>query len=56
MKQSAIEIVAKLCDPDFVRRAKAADFFIRAWEVLREAGGGEGDKVKSMAKYPLIRD
>ena len=36
-----MEIVTKLCDPDFVRQAKAADFFSRAWEALREAGGGE---------------
>ncbi|KAI0764887.1 hypothetical protein C8Q74DRAFT_1204781 [Fomes fomentarius] len=42
---SALEIVTKLCDVDFARRAKAADFLGRAWEVLREAGGGDGDKI-----------
>ncbi|KAI0360602.1 hypothetical protein OH77DRAFT_1493053 [Trametes cingulata] len=42
---SALEIVTKLCDVDFARRAKAADFLGRAWEVLREAGAGEGDKI-----------
>ncbi|EJF63754.1 hypothetical protein DICSQDRAFT_153594 [Dichomitus squalens LYAD-421 SS1] len=42
---SAMEIVTKLCDVDFARRAKAADFLGRAWEVLREAGAGDGDKV-----------
>lgn len=44
---SALEIVTKLCDVDFARRAKAADFLGRAWEVLREAGGGDGDKVSA---------
>ncbi|KAI0646376.1 hypothetical protein C8Q79DRAFT_909710 [Trametes meyenii] len=42
---SALEIVTKLCDIDFARRAKAADFLGRAWEVLRDAGAGNGDKV-----------
>ncbi len=42
---SALEIVTKLCDVDFARKAKAADFLGRAWEVLREAGAGNGDKV-----------
>ncbi|KAI0674378.1 hypothetical protein C8Q78DRAFT_967086 [Trametes maxima] len=42
---SALEIATKLCDVDFSRRAKAADFLGRAWEVLRDAGAGNGDKV-----------
>ena len=42
-----MEIVTKLCDIEFARRAKAADFLGRAWEVLREAGAGNGDKVCS---------
>ncbi|KAI0746859.1 hypothetical protein C8Q80DRAFT_1104533 [Daedaleopsis nitida] len=42
---SALEIVTKLCDVDFARRAKAADFLGRAWEVLRQAGAGNGDKI-----------
>ncbi|KAI0694225.1 hypothetical protein BC835DRAFT_1274905 [Cytidiella melzeri] len=42
---SALEIVTKLCDPDFARRAKAADFLSRAWEGLRAAGAGDGDKI-----------
>ncbi|KAI0777752.1 hypothetical protein BD413DRAFT_467628 [Trametes elegans] len=42
---SALEIVTKLCDIDFARRAKAADFLGRAWEVLRAAGAGSGDKL-----------
>ncbi|KZT10474.1 uncharacterized protein LAESUDRAFT_644492 [Laetiporus sulphureus 93-53] len=42
---SALEIVTKFCDVDFARRAKAADFLGRAWEALREAGAGDGDKI-----------
>lgn len=42
---SALEIVTKLCDSDFARKAKAADFFSKAWEGLRGAGAGNGDKV-----------
>ncbi|KAI9511640.1 hypothetical protein F5148DRAFT_1317045 [Russula earlei] len=42
---SALEIVTKLCDADFARRAKATDFRSRAWDVLRASGAGEGDKV-----------
>ncbi|KAI0076532.1 hypothetical protein K474DRAFT_1597837 [Panus rudis PR-1116 ss-1] len=44
-RTSAMEIVTKLCDDDFARKAKAADFLGRAWECLREAGAGDGDKV-----------
>ncbi|KZT68954.1 hypothetical protein DAEQUDRAFT_307759 [Daedalea quercina L-15889] len=42
---SALEIVTKLCDLDFARKAKAADFLERTWQVLRDAGAGNGDKV-----------
>ena len=42
---SALEIVTKLCDSDFARKAKAADFLSRAWDGLRAAGAGDGDKV-----------
>lgn len=44
---SALEIVSKLCDVDFARRAQAADFLNKAWEMLRKAGAGKpgGDKV-----------
>ncbi|KAG6841121.1 hypothetical protein C0991_001690 [Blastosporella zonata] len=40
---SALEIITKLCDPEFARKAKAADFLSRAWEVLGEAGAGKGE-------------
>ena len=43
---SALEIVTKLCDLEFARKAKAADFLEKAWEGLREAGAGDGDKVQ----------
>ena len=42
---SALELVEKLCDADFARRAKATDFRSRAWDALRGSGAGEGDKV-----------
>ncbi|KAI0305151.1 hypothetical protein B0F90DRAFT_1815396 [Multifurca ochricompacta] len=42
---SALELVTKICDPDFARRAKATDFLNRAWEALRATGAGDGDKV-----------
>ncbi|KAI0317321.1 hypothetical protein OF83DRAFT_1058862 [Amylostereum chailletii] len=44
-RTSALEIVTKLCDPDFARRAKATDFLTRSWDVLRRAGAGDGDRV-----------
>lgn len=51
---SALEIVSKLCDVDFARRAQAADFLNKAWEMLRKAGAGEpgGDKVVSSWYLP----
>jgi hypothetical protein len=42
---SALELVTKLCDSDFARRAKATDFRSRAWDALRASGAGDGDKV-----------
>jgi len=45
---SALEISTKLCDPEFTRKAKAADFFGKTWELLLLAGAGKGeDKVYS---------
>ncbi|THU88745.1 hypothetical protein K435DRAFT_305167 [Dendrothele bispora CBS 962.96] len=45
-KASALEIVNQLCDIEFARKAKAADFLSRAWEVFMEAGAGKNeDKV-----------
>ena len=42
---SALEIITKLCDPDFARKANASDLLGRAWSVLRRAGAGDGDQV-----------
>lgn len=44
---SALEIVNKLCDLDFNRRAKTSDFYIRTWDKLWEARAGTSDKVRS---------
>jgi hypothetical protein len=44
-KFSALEIITKLSDVEFARKAKVADFTVQAWEALREAGAGDGDKV-----------
>ncbi|KAJ4473279.1 hypothetical protein C8J55DRAFT_562810 [Lentinula edodes] len=45
-KASALEIISRLCEPDFVRQAKAADFLQSTWDAFIEAGGGTGeDKV-----------
>ena len=42
-----MEIVEKLCDIEFAKRAQAADFLGRAWDMLRTAGAGDlkGDRV-----------
>ncbi|KAG8805813.1 hypothetical protein FRC17_005319 [Serendipita sp. 399] len=51
-RASAIEIVSKMGDPDFQRRATAADFTGRAWKVLRTAGAGSGnDKARLCPFY-----
>ncbi|KAI9568680.1 hypothetical protein HD554DRAFT_2097289 [Boletus coccyginus] len=43
-RASALEIVNKLCDLDFNRRAKASDFYIRTWDKLWAARAGTSDK------------
>lgn len=48
---SALEMVTKLCDADFARRARIAGFLDRAWSDLRGAGAGNPgspDKVRSI--------
>ncbi|KAF9006201.1 hypothetical protein BDQ17DRAFT_1352946 [Cyathus striatus] len=42
-RASAQEITTKLCDPDFARKARAADFLGRTWDVFIEAGAGRGE-------------
>ncbi|KAF8582585.1 hypothetical protein K439DRAFT_1413240 [Ramaria rubella] len=44
-RSSAAEIVQKMCDAEFMRKAKAADFVGHAWDAMRHAGAGDGDKV-----------
>ena len=44
-RSSALEMVGRFCDAGFLKRAKAAGFVERAWEVLRVVKAGEGDKV-----------
>jgi hypothetical protein len=42
---SALDLLTKFTAPDFMRKAKATDFLLRAWLALRNAGAGDGDKV-----------
>ncbi|KAE9392892.1 hypothetical protein BT96DRAFT_979176 [Gymnopus androsaceus JB14] len=45
-KASALEIVSRLCESDFARQAKAADFLQSTWDAFIDAGAGRGeDKV-----------
>ncbi|KAF7770314.1 hypothetical protein Agabi119p4_6288 [Agaricus bisporus var. burnettii] len=42
-RSSASEITTKLCDEEFSRKAKAADFYPKTWDVFLRAGAGKGD-------------
>ncbi|KAL4259759.1 WAPL family protein [Pleurotus pulmonarius] len=53
-RASAIEIINKLCDTQFARKAKAADFLCKIWDVMRDAGAGQGDKVLDIALASFI--
>ncbi|KAK0202414.1 hypothetical protein DFS33DRAFT_1339929 [Desarmillaria ectypa] len=45
-RSSALEIATKLCDSDFTRKAKAADFIGQTWDTFVENGAGDGkDKI-----------
>ncbi|KAK1230914.1 hypothetical protein PQX77_005992 [Marasmius sp. AFHP31] len=45
-RSSALEITNRLCEMEFARKAKAADFLLRTWEAFVEGGAGLGqDKV-----------
>ncbi|OAX40462.1 hypothetical protein K503DRAFT_864622 [Rhizopogon vinicolor AM-OR11-026] len=44
-RASVLEIVTKLCDPDFNRRAKTSDFYTRTWDVFVKARGEGSDKI-----------
>lgn len=49
-RHSAIELINKLCDTQFARKAKAADFLCKIWDVMRDAGAGRGDKVRALSR------
>ncbi|KAJ6485701.1 hypothetical protein C8R45DRAFT_997546 [Mycena sanguinolenta] len=42
-RASALEITTKLCESEFARKAKAADFIAPTWDLFRTAGGGQGE-------------
>ncbi|KAG1803482.1 uncharacterized protein BJ212DRAFT_1395763 [Suillus subaureus] len=44
-RASVLEIVTKLCDPEFNRRAKTSDFYARTWDVFLKARGDGPDKI-----------
>lgn len=46
---SATDVVSKMADPEFLRKARITDIINRAWDLLREAGGGSGDPILDMA-------
>lgn len=46
---SAVELVDKMADPHFSRKARSADFVMHAWETLRAADGNSGDRVLGTA-------
>jgi hypothetical protein len=47
---SALEVVTKMCDLGFARKAQTVDFYHRAWMELRRAGAGDGDKANRSAQ------
>jgi hypothetical protein len=51
---SALEIVTKLCDLEFTRKAKATDFLSRAWDVCRESRTKDCDKVNVQPPYQAL--
>ena len=54
---SALEITMKLCNPEFSRKAKAADFFGHTWDLFLDAGAGKGhDKVLASAQLPSFTE
>jgi hypothetical protein len=46
---SAVELIGKMGDPQFSRKARSADFVMHAWETLRAADGDSGDRVLGTA-------
>ncbi|KAF7371006.1 hypothetical protein MSAN_00734800 [Mycena sanguinolenta] len=50
-RASALEIATKLCESEFARKAKAADFIAPTWDLLRTAGGGQGEDTASVLGF-----
>jgi len=46
---SAVELVDRMADSQFSRKARSADFVMHAWEALRAADGDSGDRVLGTA-------
>ncbi|KAG7094251.1 hypothetical protein E1B28_007856 [Marasmius oreades] len=42
-RTSALEITNRLCETEFARKAKAADFLLRTWEAFAEGRAGSGE-------------
>ena len=42
---SALQITTKLCEAEFMRKAKAVDLFSRTWDAFLDAGAGKGEDV-----------
>lgn len=51
---SALEMVKKLCSPEFARKAKAADFYPRAWDALLAAGAATNPPTTTAAPHDKI--
>lgn len=49
-RATALEIVTKLCQHDFARKAKAADFYTRAWDVFVDAGAAPSSHSQAFDK------
>lgn len=46
---SAVELIGKMANPQFSRKARSADFVMHAWGTLRAADGDSGDRVLGTA-------
>lgn len=51
---SALQITTKLCEAEFVRKAKAVDFFRKTWDAFLDAGAGKGEDNVRFSYYVLL--
>ena len=51
-RSSALEVVTKMCDPEFLKKTKAADFIGRAWDLIFKARGDSFDNVRALLYLP----